>query len=409
MSLAIGIDFGTSNSAAAVVRDGSVRMIALEPGRETLPTAMFLDYSARATLIGGAAVEAMVAGREGRFMRALKSILGTGLAREKRQFMNRRLTLLEIVTEFLSEIRARAEAAEGQPVRRVVAGRPVRFHSADPERNERAAADLAECYAAAGFDEVHFLPEPEAAARAAGTAPGLGLIVDIGGGTSDFTVFEQVGSGIGILASHGIRLGGTDFDRILSLAKVMPLLGLGSELRNELGPGRHDVPPALYHDLAAWERIAFVYSPATLRDARLMARQAVEPKRLERLVKVLEHEIGHDLAFAVEAGKVAANGTGAGRIDLAILEPGLAPALSGGELGDRLAPSGWQIGLAIGETLGKAGVGHGQIDRVIFVGGSSLLTVVQAQVRAMFQQAAFETADVFTAVVRGLAMAARDP
>ncbi|WP_284164873.1 Hsp70 family protein [Frigidibacter sp. SD6-1] len=405
-SAAIGVDFGTSNSAAAVLSEGRAVLVPLEPGRETLPTAIFLDYAARRTLIGSAAVGAMIDGKDGRFMRALKSILGTPLARERRQFLNRRLTLLEIVAEFLAEVRVRAEAALGGPVDRVVAGRPVRFHSADPERNMRAAEDLAECYAMAGFREVRFLAEPEAAARATGVGAGFGLIVDIGGGTSDFTLFEAAGQGLCVIASHGIRLGGTDFDRMLSLARVMPLFGMGGQLRNELGPGLHDVPQALFHDLASWEKIAFLYSPATLREVRLWARQAVDPRRLGRLVSVIDDELGHDVAFAVEAAKLAANDMGSGIVDLSMVERGLQPALAAADLAEVLAPSAWQIGLAIGETLQRAGVAQKDVARVIFVGGSSLLGAVDRQVRALFPAASFERSDVFTAVVRGLALAA---
>ena len=408
MSPAIGVDFGTSNTAAAILTGGAARIVPLEAGQETLPTAVFLDYGARRTVFGSAAVRAMIDGQEGRFMRALKSILGTPLARERQQFLNRRLTLLEVVTEFLGEIRARAEAATGTEVRRVVAGRPVRFHSADPARNAQAEADLRACYAAAGFEEIRFVNEPEAAARAAGPGRGIGLIVDIGGGTSDFTLFESRGGAVRILASHGIRLGGTDFDRALSLGKVMPLLGLGGALRNEIGPGRHDVPRALFHDLASWEKIAFLYGPATLRNAKAMARLAVEPQRLNRLVRVIENEIGHDVAFAVEAAKIGANGAAEAGIDLALVEPGLRPVLTGSELASALHPSARAIRAAIEETLAMAGIGGGAVGRVIFVGGSSLLSVVEAEVRAALPGARAERSDVFTAVVRGLALCTAD-
>ncbi|MCB2114960.1 MAG: Hsp70 family protein [Rhodobacteraceae bacterium] len=402
---AIGIDFGTSNTAAAILRDGAVRLVPLEGGQDTLPTAIFLDFASRETLVGSAAVAAMIDGREGRFMRALKSILGTPLARERRQFLNRRLTLLEIVAEFLAEIRARAEAAEGREIRRVIAGRPVRFHSEDEARNIQAEADLRDCYAMAGFEDLRFVPEPEAAARAASPGSGIGLIVDIGGGTSDFTLFERDGQGIRVLASHGIRLGGTDFDRALSLAHVMPLFGLGGALRNEIGPGRHDVPQAIFHDLATWAKIAFLYSPATLRDARYMARQAVEPRRLARLVRVLENEIGHDVAFAVEAAKIAANDGAAAGIDLSLVERGLNPTLIADDLTRGLAFAAHRIGGAITETLTVAGLRPADVGRVIFVGGSSLLSVVEESVARLLPDAARERSDVFTAVVRGLGIA----
>lgn len=401
----LGIDFGTSNSGAAIAAAGEARLVPLEPGKETLPTAIFLDFSTRETLVGSAAVAAMINGRDGRFMRALKSVLGTSLAREKRQFMNRRLTLLEIVAEFLAEVRERAARADGKEHRRVVAGRPVHFHSADAGRDAQAATDLADCYRMAGFDEVRFLNEPEAAAWAAGPAQGLSLVVDIGGGTSDFTLFETNTKGVRILTSHGIRLGGTDFDRLLSLASVMPLLGLGGELRNEIGPGRHDVPRALYQDLASWEKIAFLYGPATLREVKLMARLACDSRAMTRLVRVIEEEIGHDIAFAIEAAKIAANGSGAAPINLTPVEAGLKPMLTVGDLYETCGPSAFRIGQAAAETLARAGVRPEMVGRVILVGGSSLLLAVDQAVRAAVPEARIERSDVFTAVVRGLALA----
>ncbi|MCX8509304.1 MAG: Hsp70 family protein [Rhodobacteraceae bacterium] len=404
--LTLGIDFGTSNTAAAVMDGGRPHIIRLEAGKDTLPTAVFLDYAARRTLVGSEAVQAMIDGRYGRFMRSLKSILGTPLARERRQFLNEKLTLLEIIARFLSEVRIRSEAELGQPVTGVLSGRPVHFHSTDGARDRQAHADLEECYRLAGFAEVRFLNEPEAAALAAGPGKGIGLIVDIGGGTSDFTLFRSDLGQVRILASHGVRIGGTDFDRALSLAEVMPMLGMGGELKNELGPGRNDVPPALFHELAAWEKIAFVYGPDSLRDARRMAKLAVMPNRLNRLVTVLEDELGHDIAFAVEAAKITANRDGQGDIRLGMVERGLCPALSQAALLGALWPFAEKIKAAALEVLVKADLAPDQVDRVIFVGGSSLVTVIDRLMRTTFPQASFEYSEVFTAVVDGLAMAA---
>lgn len=401
----IGIDFGTSNTAATVLERGRPRIIALEPGQETLPTAIFLDYASRHTYYGRDAVSALIDGRDGRFMRALKSVLGTPLARERRTFLNERLTLLDVVARFLAEVRARASADLGAEVRSVVAGRSVHFHSADAGRDAQAAADLAECYAMAGFETVRFLAEPEAAALAAGATDGLSLIVDIGGGTSDFTLFQSNGGKMKVLASHGVRIGGTDFDKALSLAHVMPLLGMGGELRNLLGKGRNSVPPSLYLDLASWEKIAFVYGADSLRDARQMLKLAVDPYRMQRLVTVLEMHLGHDLAFMVEAAKITANGSGMGEINLSVIEPGLQPPLSEADLMTGLWPMVERIGQAASDTAEMAGVAEDAVDRVVFVGGSSLIGVLDRLMRVRFQNAGFEYSEVFTAVVDGLALA----
>lgn len=402
----LGIDFGTSNTAAGLNRDGRPVVLPIENGEATLPTAVFLDFQDRRTLYGRAATRAMIDGLDGRFMRALKSILGTSLAREKRQFLNERLTLIEIIARFLSEIRERAEGATGLGFDHAISGRPVRFHSASAARNAQALVDLEEAYRLAGFRAVDFLPEPEAAAMAVG-GTGRILIVDIGGGTSDFTICERACNETRILVSEGIRLGGTDFDKQLSLAHVMPLLGYGAEIGNEIGDGSGTAPRAPFHDLASWEKIAFAYSAQFLRDVRRWERLAKDPVLFARLGEVLEAHLGHDIAYAVEAGKIAANGASAAMIALGVVEKGLQAELSNAALQAELFGGAQAIADCAGETLRKAGMQTGDIDRVVFVGGSSLLGVIQRRIGAMFPDAVLETSEVFTAVVDGLALAAR--
>ena len=106
----------------------------------------------------------------------------------------------------------------------------------------------------------------------------LVLIADIGGGTSDFSVV-RIGPGRharadrsdDMLANAGVRVGGTDFDSALSLAAVMPLLGLGTQLVEKDLP----MPNALYHELATWATINFAYTYKNEREvAQLHARGA---------------------------------------------------------------------------------------------------------------------------------------
>lgn len=408
----LAIDFGTSNSAVAILEAGVPRRLPIQPGSDTLPTAVFFPTGGGAMLVGDAATEAMIAGEPGRYMRALKSVLGGPLFGEGRLVGGRRQTLAEVITAFLRSLRARAEAVTGARHRRVLSGRPVHFHTADPARDARAEADLRRCYLAAGFEEVEFLAEPEAAAlacRELGPDGSAGLVVDIGGGTSDFTAFVVEGRSPRVLASHGIRLGGTDFDRAISIGHAMPLLGLGGELNRELGPGRLPVPKAIYADLATWAKIPFLYAPATRREAALMARLATDPARLARLVRVLEDELGHELALAVERGKIAANdGTAAARIDMAFIERGLAAPLSpaalasdGGGLGGFAA----DLRRAAAQTLTMAGLAPREVDRVILVGGSSLMRLVTDVARDLLPEAAQQRSDAFTAVIDGLALA----
>ncbi len=408
MSETLAIDFGTSNSAAAVLTAGGIRRLAIEAGSETLPTAVFFPDGGGTMRIGSAAAAALTGGEEGRYMRALKSVLGTGLFHESRLIAGRRRTLAEVVTAFLQQVRTRAEAAAGREFSAVLSGRPVRFHSASAERDARAEADLRACYHAAGFTRVDFLPEPEAAALACGAAGDSrpGLIVDIGGGTSDFSVFAGGAGGIRILASHGIRLGGTDFDHAVSMAHAMPLLGLGGALRRSMGAGLLPVPRSLYVDLATWAMIPFLYTPEVARQVADMRRHAQDPAAMERLAQVIGERLGHDLAFAVERGKIAANGGAPdAAINMGMVAPGLAAPLSPAALATALEPDRAALRSAMQETLDLAGVAAGEIGTVVLVGGSSLLGVVGEEARALCPAAQIRLSEVFTAVVDGLALA----
>lgn len=404
----LGVDFGTSNSAAGVTRDGAPYLIPLEGSEMTLPTAVFFDFEAKRMLIGGAAGKALLAGEEGRYMRALKSLLGAPLMREKRNLLGEKLDFIDVVARFLARVKQEAEKSTGVVYDRALSGRPVRFH-ADDARNAQAEVDLREAYLRAGFDDVAFMYEPEAAAlanRALLAEGDLGLIVDIGGGTSDFTLFRNLAESIDISASHGVRLGGTDFDRMLSIESVMPLLGRGSAIRHAFGNETHVAPTTIFNDLATWQKIPFLYAPESRRLAKDLAQYAVEPDKFARLVSVLGDELGHDIAFAVEAGKIGANNSGTGAVDLGVVERGLGVPLDGAAVENLLSPMTQEMALAALKTVEQAGVKPDDVTHLVFVGGSSLMQVTRNALSAVFPQAAVHHGAALTAIVDGLSLAA---
>lgn len=406
----LGIDFGTSNSAAAVAREGVPQLIALEKGETTLPTAVFFDFDEKVMRIGGAAGKALLAGDEGRYMRALKSLLGAPLMRERRTLLGEKLDFIDIVARFLARLKKGAEAETGMRFTHALSGRPVRFHP-DEARNAQAEVDLREAYMRAGFEDVAFMYEPEAAAlanRAVLGAGDLGLIVDIGGGTSDFTLFRNNTQGIEILASYGVRLGGTDFDRVLSLETVMPLLGRGSQIKHAFGNETHAAPSTIFNDLATWQKIPFLYAPDSRRLASDLAQYAAEPQKLARLVSVLADELGHDIAFAVEAGKIAANTGGAGQIDLAVVERGLGVVLEAQTVAALLTPLTDEMAQAALDCLARAQVAPEAVTHLVFVGGSSLMQVTRGALGAVFPQAQTHAGAALTAIVDGLGIASAD-
>jgi len=400
----LAIDFGTSNSGAAVAGRG---LVPLQGGEATMPTALFFDPYSKKVLFGHDAVDALIDGQEGRFLRALKSVLGQPILREKRVLGGEKTTLLDVIARFLSELRRRAEQETGDSFDTALSGRPVRFHSRNDAYNAQAALDLAEAYVRAGFSDVQFLPEPEAAALASGGVySGYGLVVDIGGGTSDYTVFRGQGDGIETVASYGIRLGGTDFDRLLNIAKVMPQFGLGTMIGSEFGSQVNEAPRALFHDLATWEKIPFQYSAQTIRDTKRLAKLAVDGPLWARLVEVLEMELAHEIAHSVEGGKISANTGAAKGIDLGFVERGLQIALTDADLSAVLNDPAEEIGGAALQAVRVAGLAPNDITRVVMVGGSSLMNVIENAIRTSLPNVQIDHSDAFTAIVDGLAIAA---
>ncbi len=404
----LGVDFGTSNSAAGVARDGLPHLIALEADETTLPTAVFFDFETKKMLIGGAAGTALLDGDEGRYMRALKSLLGAPLMREKRNLLGEKLDFIDIVARFLARVKQGAEKSTGETYDRALSGRPVRFH-ADDARNAQAEVDLREAYLRAGFSDVAFMYEPEAAAlanRALLDEGDLGLIVDIGGGTSDFTLFRNKADSIDISASHGVRLGGTDFDRTLSIETVMPLFGRGSAIRHAFGTETHVAPTTIFNDLATWQKIPFLYAPESRRLAKDLEQYAVEPEKFARLVSILTDELGHDIAFAVEAGKIDANMSGTGEVDLRVVERKLTVPLKAEVISELLSPLTQEMAAAALSTIEQAGVVPQDVTHLVFVGGSSLMQVTRSALSAVFPQAAVHHGSALTAIVDGLGLAA---
>lgn len=416
-SATLGIDFGTSNSAAGILVNDKPYLIEVEAGKNTLPTSVFFDFETRKTSFGSYANKALMRGDEGRFMRSLKSVLGTSLMHEKRRMMGETLTFTDIISRFLIEVKTRAEAACYQNFDYALSGRPVHFHSNDAIKDQRALEDLRACYLRAGFKDVQFLYEPEAAAIANGNLArddSIGLIVDIGGGTSDFTVFKMRQSGaknassrLDVLASHGVRIGGTNFDKAISVDHVMPLFGKGSSIRNEMGAGALEAPNSMFNELATWEKIPFLYTKETLQTVEHFRQLALNKPLFSRLYSVLEHQLAHEVAFAVERGKIQANKTSSvsSKIDLGFVEPELSAALTQESLVASLEDLAVNVQACAMETLKMAGCDAARVDTVIFVGGSSLMTVIIEAMKKLFPNAQLQHKDAFTAIVNGLAIA----
>ena len=419
------IDFGTSNSAVALPRaDGGVRLVELEPGFQTMPTAVFYRADTPPQqleadrLYGRAAVAAYVDGIDGRLMRSMKSILGASLLDQSTDIGGgRAVRYRDVVSGYLRRLKQCAEATAGVPITRVVLGRPVHFVDDDAERDASAQAALESAAHAVGFGEVCFQYEPIAAAldhESQIDREQLVLVADIGGGTSDFSLVRVGPARRGraerrddILANHGVHRAGTDFDRLVELASILPLLGYKSLRPARPGELAREVPHAVYFDLATWHLINTVYAPARLAELRGMKAWYADPRHHARLMSTVTQRLGHALAAAAEQAKIDVAQHGQARIDLSVLERGLAATLHEADAAAAIEADLARIVLAASETAALAGVAPTAVDVVYFTGGSTGLTPLVDRIAACFPAAQRVRGDRYASVAQGLGLHAR--
>jgi hypothetical chaperone protein len=420
------IDFGTSNSAVAVPDGAAMRLIELEPGFRTMPTAVFypgeVDVRGAAAPapcdFGRAAIAAYVDGIDGRLMRSMKSILGSSLVEQTTDVGGGRgVRFLDIVATYLRHLKKRAEAAAAAPVDRAVVGRPVYFVDDDAERDAQAEAALRSAAASAGFREIVFQYEPIAAAfdhEQAVTREEKVLVADIGGGTSDFSLVRvgperkaKVDRKGDILANHGVHIAGTDFDRRIELASILPLFGYGAYGPSIDGAPAREVPSAVYFDLATWHLINTVYNPQRVVELRGMRSFYADAAQHRRLMTVVSEHYGHDLVARAEAAKIAVAGGGRSTIDLDHVEAGLASELDEVEAARALDADLDRIVAAARTTVGQAGLAAGAVDALYLTGGSTGLDILSERLRAAFPGARLVRGDRFASVATGLALFAQ--
>ncbi len=430
------IDFGTSNSAIAIPAPGQVppmRLVPLEGQHLTMPTAVFYCTDADdlptgahrfhssgvqielPRTFGRAAVQAYIDGYEGRLMRSMKSILGTAMVEQTTEVGHGLgVKYIDIITGYLRHLRDKAQQVGAQPLSRVVMGRPVFFIDDDAERDAQAQASLAAAAHAVGFEEVAFQYEPIAAAfdhEQHLDHEELVLVADIGGGTSDFSVVrvgpqraKRIDRRDDILANHGVHVAGTDFDRRVSLAAIMPVLGYGG-----FGPGLQGQPPRpvpsrVYFDLTTWHLINTVYQPQRVAELKAMVDFYGHERHHPRLMKVISDRLGHALIGEAETAKIAVAAGGQCSVDLHLIEKSLQQTFDDTQAERALRDDLARIVACAHEAVKLAGVNTADIGALYFTGGSTGLNLLTDQLEAAFPAARAVRGDRLASVATGLGL-----
>ena len=422
MARACGVDFGTSNStvgwlAGEITSFGAGpgaplaadSLLALEDGKATLPSVVFFNADDEQVRYGRAALAEYLEGYEGRLMRSLKSLLGTSLIDGQTEVAGRALPFKALLGQFIGEVKRRAERQAGRAFDSAVFGRPVFFIDDDVDADRRAEDTLEEVARSVGFREVAFQYEPIAAAfdyESRIDREELVLIADIGGGTSDFSLVRLGPQRAGrierrddILANGGVHIGGTDFDKYLSLASVMPLLGYGSTLRSGAA-----IPSSYYFNLATWHTINQAYTRKSISQLADLVRDAREPAKLSRLQKLIDERAGHWLAIQVEAAKIGLSASPELVLELDRLDPPESLRVTRDEFEAAIAGLVDQVGATVTRLFGEAGVEPDAVDTVFFTGGSSGVALLRERIAALLPRARKVEGDLFGSIGAGLAL-----
>ncbi|MDR7220950.1 Hsp70 family protein [Aminobacter aminovorans] len=408
-----GIDFGTSNSTVGVIENGRPRLVALEGENVTLPSAIFFNFEDNQTALGRRAIGEYTDGAEGRLMRALKSVLGSSLVHEKTRIKARYIAFTDIVGMFVGHLKDRLENHVGEPVENVVLGRPVQFVDDNPEADVAAQSELEKAARAQGFKHIDFQFEPIAAAldyERTVTREELALIVDMGGGTSDFSIVrvspERAAASdrkADILANRGVHIGGTDFDRLLSIAHVMPELGYLTPTKD----GKRNLPAGYFIDLATWQRINLLYTPKAMLDLRAIRFEAQRPDLIDRMIEVVDQRFGHALATKVEKAKIELTDAAEAAIDVKLPGAKFTASLTRQGLEDTIRTAVERVTATVADTLAEAQVGAKDITAVFLTGGSTAIPLARESILALVPGAQIVQGDAFGSVGLGLALDAQ--
>jgi len=196
-----------------------------------------------------------------------------------------------------------------------------------------------------------------------------------------------------------VHIGGTDFDKYLSLTSIMPLLGLGSRLNNDT-----EVPSSYYFNLATWHTINLAYSQKTWLQIKDIYRDARDKAKLDSLLHLIENRSGHWLALKAEEGKIALSSQTETELLLDRLAPSTTLTLRRDEFDESIAKMVGAVENTVVNLLNDAGIAAEDVDTVVFTGGSSGVQLLREKISALLPDARRVEGDLFGSIGAGLAL-----
>lgn len=409
-----GIDFGTTNSTAAIVtNDTAPTLVPVEDDHVTIPTAIYFSETGGVYFGRDAQSQYLSDASDGRFMRSLKRVLGTSLMQSYgTRIAGHNFKFSDIIEKFVRHLKDKIDTAAGQTIENVVMGRPVHFRDNDPDADARAQEELRQIAMRAGFKNILFQFEPIAAAFAHErllTSEKLAMVIDVGGGTSDFTVIRlgpdlmnKTNRADDILGNTGVRIGGNDFDKSLSLQSFMPNFGMGTELRGR-GEVAIPMPSSPYFDLSTWSAINDMYTYRSINNIKTWLLQSLSRDKLAHLLEIIEKRAGHQNLDYVEDAKIKLSNTDQVNIILDFLTDAPTISATRNEFELAIKKDVSKIRKSIEECIKLSGIKNTDIELVILTGGSTEIPYITTLVKNMFPNAELSASDRLSSVGLGLA------
>lgn len=410
----LGLDFGTTNSVAALASGETSDMVLLDApqGREAVFRSALCFWEDEAVR-GGIASEAgpwaiaeYLEYPEGsRFIQSFKSVAAS-TSFEHASVFNRRFRFEELGALLLDKMQARSRGAFDE-VSRVVVGRPVEYAGHAPD--ETLARERYDAMFAGFGVETHYVFEPLGAAFSYASRleePATILVADFGGGTSDFSVVRIAAPGAAKrcvpLGHAGVGIAGDRFDHRIVDHLVLPLLGKGGKYRSF--DKILDIPGGYFSDFGDWSRLALMRNRRTLAELDKLRRSAIEPEAIGRMIAVIEQELGFRLYDAVGQAKRALSSEEETRFAFSGAGLSIEAPLTRADFERWIAPDIVRIQGAVDRALERSGVDAAGIDRVFLTGGSSLIPRIRRIFEARFGGERIAGGNELTSIAHGLAL-----
>jgi hypothetical chaperone protein len=422
---AIGLDFGTTNSALAQAdQDGNIRL-AQFGGDATFRSILYFEEAdspsaGKVRVVAGPdAIESYLnAKAPGRLIQSAKSYLASRLFKNT-QILGEAYSLEDLIGILIRYLRKAAEVQFGDLGKTLVVGRPVHFSGAKSEADDKFALDrLRAAFRNAGFDDVHFLAEPVAAAykyQRRLDHEEIVLIADFGGGTSDFSLVQlKPGSLIKnepakqVLGSDGVGIAGDAFDSKLVRHLVAPMLGLGSKYRSQFGKVL-PVPNWIYEHLERWHYLSFLKSHKNLDLLRMIRFQALEPEKISALIELVDNDLGYRLYRAVEQTKCKLSDGFVSEFQFSEAAVAITESVRREEFKDWIGAELRQISECIDRLLSHCHASTNDVDAIFMTGGSSFVPAIRKIFESKFgAKIPLRIGQEFTSVAQGLAIYASE-